>query len=62
MRAWAPTGTTLVCVRAILPPVRVRGGTTSSVVPPRARTGGQTVQLWMRVAPIGAHVCVRFKL
>ncbi len=55
MRTRALTGTTHVYVCAVCLPVRVYGGTTSSVGPPRTRTGGRMalVQTW--AVPIGAH-------
>ncbi len=37
----------------------VRGGTTSSVVPPWIRTGGRTVRVQTWVVPVGARVRVR---
>ncbi len=56
------TGTAHVHVRTVRPLVRVRGGTTSSVVPPRTQTGGRTARVQMWVVPVGARVRVHFFL
>ncbi len=61
-QTWALTGTARVCICAVGLFVRVRGGTTSSVVPPRTRMGRRTVQVRTWVVPVGARVRVRFFL
>ncbi len=47
-----------ICTLTIHSPVRVRGGTTLEVVPPRTRTGGWTARTKTWAVPIKARVQV----
>ncbi len=58
----APMGTAHVCTRAVHLPVRVCGGTTLEVVPPRTQMGRQMAQTRTWVVPVRAHVHVCFFL
>ncbi len=56
-REQEPTmGTAHICTHAVRLLVRVRGGTTLEVVPPRTQTGGWTARVQTWAVPFGAHV------
>ncbi len=50
-----PTGTPHVCACTVCPPIRVRGGTTLEVVPPRTQTDGMTARTQTWAAPVEAY-------
>ncbi len=57
-------GTAYVRTRTIRPPVRVCGGITLELVPPRTRVFGRTARTWTWAESVGARVrllisCVR---